>query len=354
MQSQQIFFRPRLVQLLSSSLLVLAIVGCPGRQQVIPNPDASTEVIDAAGPIYEVPASCNFGGQGSQAFGQDCGCVEDCATPQDQCTRNPQHDLSSSDYCTHGCASDPDCPDGFGCLDSFSLFGLEPFCQRCASPTPHALGIDDPCICDNDCGQFDDDGRLLDMACISGRCAISPCSDRGDNACPEFFTCEGQPPLSASHCVLCINLQPAGENAACACAYDCEAGLSCINGTCRRPCSSDASCSETQECRQQASGGGLCTDISDRCTGTGELAMGSLCNCNADCSDAAPDCVTLQINSFPVSMCTQRPCDIRSSEACAGATQGAFRCCMVPLVMPETCIPSALASVVASYGFCSP
>ena len=331
----------------------LFLFACPGRQQLVIKSDAGAVPVDASAPHYEVPANCDFGGQGSQAFGQDCGCVEDCAVQPALCTHNPQQNLTGPDYCTQECADDGDCPESFGCLSQYSLFGMTPFCQRCASETPHALGIDDPCICDSDCGQYDDNGRQLDMACISGRCAISPCSLRGARACPENFTCEGQPPLSQSHCVLCINLEPAQENSQCACAYDCQAGLKCEGGVCRRPCSSDASCGENQECRQQASGGGLCTDVSSRCSGDGSLGIGAMCNCNADCSAEAPDCVTLQISSFPVSMCTIRPCNLMASEACPSGQLGAFQCCMVPLVMPETCVPGALASVISSYGLCS-
>lgn len=334
--------------------LFLFVGGCPDEPQERDGGPADAWVADAA-EIFDTapPASCEFGGSYSQAFGDPCGCEEDCIPSASRCSRNPLQDLTGPDYCTKLCLSSASCPEGFGCLTQLLLLGQEPFCQRCASPVRQALGLNESCICDEDCGSTTVDDRDRDLRCIQEICAISPCSDSTARRCPDGYTCE-EFPMGDKACVECINAEPAPEWQSCACGVDCQEPLTCTSGTCRQACELDSDCGEGRECRQQLAGGGLCRDLSDRCTHSSDLGIGDPCVCNADCGELAPICLTLEIAGYPVSLCTVRPCDTGASNTCPQGRWDSFRCCEAATMMPATCVPQTLAGTLGALATCSP
>lgn len=330
----------------------LLAASCPAEHSTVDSGrDATTP--DAGSPERTIPPECQFEGLALQQLGEGCGCIEDCHGSLDRCERNIVAEPMSAPYCTTGCRSDRDCSAGYGCFEGVPLLGQEPFCQRCVSSVPATASLGERCICSADCQPAAVDGHLRDTDCVAGVCAISPCSDRGDLRCPLGSSCE-QRAAGVSLCVECLNRSPAGQGTACSCAVDCQPELECIAGTCRRRCADDLECDQGQECREQALGGGLCTAVSEQCTALNDHAIGERCACNADCAEAAPSCVTLELGPFPATMCTLRPCDPFDEDPCPEGAGGVFRCCLIPTLLPATCVPPAMANLISSYALCSP
>ncbi len=330
---------------------VLLVAGCPDEPAVADAGLKDAAALDKGSPDRDVPAECNYGALGEQQLGEGCGCLEDCAAPAELCQRDLAGDPLGEPFCTIGCRNDRGCPENFGCTDP-GLLGGESFCRRCAAAEPGTLPLGERCLCDSDCARAPVDLRLRPSACIDDACRISPCEDSGAWTCPQGQSCERRG-LDGSACIPCLQRHPAGQFADCSCLADCQFGLQCIGGSCRKPCNDAEDCAAGQECREQALGGGLCAELDESCEGLGDHLMGDTCACNADCSEEAPTCLTLELGFFPLTMCSLRPCDPLSSTPCPEGSGGVARCCLIPTVLPATCLPPNLAGVVSNVALCS-
>jgi hypothetical protein len=289
---------------------------------------------------------CQFGGAGTQAPGEACGCGADCQGEEPVCARRLD-DLLGDGYCSQACAPDGSCPDGLECLE----LGPVSFCQACAGGEP--AGLDEPCVCDSDCGSIAVGGQRRGMSCVGGRCAVTNCVPTTAIGCPDGQFCElsGLEPV----CITCLRDTPGSQGDACACQRDCGRDFECAGGECRRQCETSADCAEGRECRVPPLGPSTCVDPAPTCTQTATGTLGAPCTCNADCAPESPVCLSTELlGDFTAGFCTQRPCDISDPEACTSEGPIAFSCCRVPVVFPATCIPGAAAEQLGDVLTCGP
>lgn len=305
-------------------------------------PDASADAGGSSNPL------CLFGGFMTQGQGQECGCGEDCRPSAPRCARNLVVDLTGPSYCTTGCTDSPMCEPGFACFDNFGIG--EPFCQRCETNVPGSIDIDESCICDEDCGTAQVGGSDRDLTCRNSLCSVVGCIPFTVLGCPDGYFCElqGIEPI----CQRCQNQAPAAENGSCGCQTDCESGLVCREGACRRPCQTDQDCGPNTVCNNELIGESLCAPSPPGCTQTRTSSIGEVCVCNSDCAPSAPTCTRLTFTgSASVGICTVRPCDRADPMACPGT---GFSCCEVPLILAPTCLDSRLTDPLGAILTCGP
>lgn len=335
-------------------------------------PDADAAVIDAgagntdagsagadAGPVdgdagADDAALPRCTDAGTQSQGEDCVCAGDCDPSAPRCLRNFAIEPTGTSYCTTSCAVPSDCDPGYECLTQLAGAGATPFCHRCATNQPGTLQLGDECICDADCGTTQVGNITRNLSCIDRQCTVSVCTAVGPSRCPTGWACDMT--SAPSHCVQCSNPAPAPRGSSCGCPTDCQAGLTCAAGVCQQPCTSGTDCANGEECREELEGAAYCRAVPASCTGSLDVEIGGVCQCNADCDSTAPSCISLSAaGSTTAGLCTLRPCDVQSSPACpAGSGQAAYRCCRVPLLFPATCVPEVLASQIETVGTCSP
>jgi hypothetical protein len=317
-----------------------------------PPPDTSADADSTSGPLDDL--LCISNADHSRTQGQECGCDNDCDASAPLCRRDLRQDLLGISYCTDVCQSDNDCATGFGCLSELAIIpipGLEPFCRRCATPTPGSLQPGDDCICGRDCGG----SGFRPGLCYQGQCALQGCAD-GIFTCPSGSECDRPLDQPLGVCLTCLQSTPQPEGADCKCSTDCASPTECKEGTCRALCTDASQCGPDQECREQLNGDRWCEDKPLLCFST-SLPLGTPCVCDANCGSEAPICLRQNIAGINVSICTRRPCDRSDSASCAtsGINLANARCCELPLVMPSTCLPSLVIDQIGIGALlCSP
>lgn len=291
--------------------------------------------VDAGADAGRINPLCQFGGQQTQGFGEPCGCGPDCVATASTCARNViiRQPLADS-YCTSGCASDADCPSGFGCW----TLPPAPFCERCAA-APGSRTIDEACICDADCGSVLVDNQPVALSCRNDRCTRVGCIPVVNRGCPPSYQC--QLVGTETQCVRCINATPASRYQPCSCQNDCARSLDCVDGRCRERCTADSDCLSGEDCEIALVGSGYCRQPPSQCDPSADRALGLPCRCNAECSAAAPQCLIQSItSSIGVGFCSIRPCDRSQPSPCGSS---GFSCCEIPLLFPPSCVSGVVA-----------
>jgi hypothetical protein len=102
-------------------------------------------------------------------------------------------------------------------------------------------------------------------------------------------------------------------------------------------------------------GPSICAAVSADCKGTGQVAIGEKCACNADCDGDKKECLEVTAGSMSVGrFCTRRQCDVTDSASCASGGKSTARCCsQLPLLVP-TCFNDQISGALQSMGTCSP